>query len=59
MIVGVGEPVVVIATAPAWFTVKSAVDALVMVGAPAVVTVIVSASVAVLPEALVAEIDTG
>ena len=32
VIAGVGEPVVVIATEPAWFSVKSAVDPLVMVG---------------------------
>ncbi len=38
---------------------KSADAGLVIVGAPAVVTVIVSASVAVLPEALVAEMVTG
>lgn len=59
VIAGVGEPVVVIATAPAVFTVKSAVDALVIVGAPAVLTVMVSDSVAVLPEALVADNVTG
>ena len=56
---GVGEPVVVIAAAPAWFSVKSAVAPLVMAGAAAVFTVMVSDSVAVLPEALVAEMVTG
>ena len=39
MIAGVGEPVVVIATAPAWLSVKSAMAPLVMVGAVAAVTV--------------------
>ena len=55
VIFGVGDPVVVIATAPAWFSVKSAVDPLVMVGAAAAFTVMVSVRVAVLPEELVAE----
>ena len=59
VIFGVGEPVVVIATAPAWFSVKSAVDELVMVGAVAAFTVMVRFSVARLPEELVAEIVTG
>ena len=59
VIFDVGAPVVVIATAPAWFSVKSATDPLVMVGAAAVFTVMVSASVAVLPEELVAEMVTG
>jgi hypothetical protein len=59
LIAGTGEPVVVMATAPAWPAVKSAVDALVMMGAAAVVTVIVSARVAVLPEELVAVTVTG
>ena len=50
---------VVMATAPAWFRVKSATDPLVMVGAAAALTVMVRASVAVLPEELVAEMVTG
>src|SRR5271170_387038 len=55
---GVGDPVVVIANDPAEFCVKSALDPLVMAGAAPVFTVIVSESVAVLPEALLAETDT-
>ena len=55
---GVGEPVVVTAT-PAWLTVKKALLPLVMAGAAAALTVMVSASVAVLPEALVAVRVTG
>ena len=55
---GVGEPVVVIATAPALLRVKSACRS-VRVGAAAESTVIVRASVDVLPEMLVAEIVTG
>ena len=59
VIFGVGDPVVVIAAAPALFKVKKAVLPLVMVGAVATVTVMVSARVAVLPEALVADSVTG
>ena len=59
VIAGVGDPVAVIATDPAWFRVKSAAGRLSAGGARAAFTVMVSASVAVLPEALVAEIDTG
>src|SRR5262249_36195092 len=59
VIFGVGEPVVLIATAPPWFTVKKAVLALVMAGAVAAFTVMVSARVAVLPEELVADRLTG
>ena len=59
VIVGVGAPVVVIVTdPPAWFRVKSAAG-MVRVGAAAVLSVMVRSSVAVLPETLVAEIDTG
>jgi hypothetical protein len=59
VIFAVGDPVAVIAAAPAEFSVKLAVDPLVMVGAVAVFTVMVSASVAVLAEELVAEMVTG
>ena len=59
VIVGVGEPVATIATAPAWFSVKDAVAPLVMTGAAAAFTVTVSAKVAVLPDTLVAVIVTG
>ena len=55
---GVGDPVVVIAADPDEFSVKSAVDELVIMGAAPWFTVIVSESVAVLPEAFMAEIDT-
>jgi hypothetical protein len=56
---GVGEPVVMMATAPAWLRVKSATSALVIAGAAVAVTVIVRDRVAVPPEALVAERVTG
>ena len=59
VIAGVGAPVVVTATAPAWFSVKSATDPLVMVGAAAAFTVMARDSVAVLPEELVADRVTG
>ena len=55
---GIGEPVVVISTAPALLTVKSATGS-VRVGDAAEPTVIVRSSVDVLPEILVAEIVTG
>ena len=55
---GVGEPVVVMATAPEVLSVKSAAGKT-MVGAAAEPTVIVRSSVDVLPEMLVAEIVTG
>ncbi len=59
VIVGVGEPVVVIATAPAWFSVKSATGPLVMVGAAAALTVMVRSAWPCCPEELVAEMVTG
>ncbi len=59
VIAGVGEPVVMTPAAPNEFTVKNADAGLVMTGAVAAVTVMVSARVDVLPETLVAEIVTG
>ena len=59
MIAGTGDPVAVIATAPAWLSVKSATEPLVMAGAADALTVMVTTSVAVLPEALLAEMVTG
>jgi len=59
VIVGVGEPVVMIPTAPFWPSVKNPLLPLVMVGGVAALTVIVRARVAVLPETFVAEIETG
>ena len=59
LMAGTGEPVVVTAAAPAAFRVKNAVLPLVMVGAAAALTVMVSDSVAWLPEELVADRVTG
>ena len=59
VIVGVGEPVVMMPAAPSWFSVKNAVEPLVMTGAAWALTVIDKVRVAVLPETLVAEIVTG
>ena len=56
---GWATPVAVTANDPAWPKVKYAVAALVMVGALGATTVMVSASVAVLPELLVAQMVTG
>ena len=59
MIVGTGDPEAVTANAPDWPRLKKALEPVVKAGAAAVVTVIVSDSVAVLPDVLVAEIVTG
>ena len=56
---GTGDPVVVTAAAPAWPAVKNARLPLVIAGAAGACTVMVSASVAVLPEAFLAETVTG
>jgi hypothetical protein len=55
---GVGEPLAVIATDPIWLTAKSATG-IVRPGATPVSTVMVTASVAVLPEEFVACKVTG
>ena len=59
VMVGVGDPVVVMAMAPAWLRVKKPLAPEVIVGGLEATTVMTSERVAVLPEALVAERVTG